>query len=163
VSTCVDLSAAVKLARSRTWSKDIPKAQKAADQRVLAADGFAVTRSDFWTYDAPRLAVAGATDTRTYTAPVAAGTGFVKVALSHPSGAVVELNGLEYTVTVRDAAGNLAWAAPCPGRGPLIAWPLCESGRAVIPTAEKRDAEGSELSLRVPAGDDRVFLQDASG
>jgi serine protease AprX len=103
----VDLNAAVKLARSRSWSKDIPKAQKAADQRVLAADGFAVTRSDFWTYDAPRLAIAGATDTRTYTAPVAAGTGFVKVALSHPSGAVVELNGMEYTVTVRDAGGKV--------------------------------------------------------
>jgi serine protease AprX len=103
----VDLNAAVKAVRARSWSKDIPRLQKAADQRVLAEDGFAVTRSDFWTYDAPRLAVAGATDTRTYTAPVAAGTGFVKVALSHPSGAVLELNGMEYTVTVRDAAGKV--------------------------------------------------------
>jgi len=44
--------------------------------------GFALTRSDFWTYDAPRLAVAGATDTRTYTAPVAAGTSSVLIDLS---------------------------------------------------------------------------------
>jgi serine protease AprX len=103
----VDLNAAVRLVRSKSWSKDIPRLQKTADQRVLAADGFGVTRSDLWTYDAPRLAVAGATDARTYTAPVPVGTGLVKVALSHPSGAVVGLNGMEYTVTVRDGAGKV--------------------------------------------------------
>jgi len=102
----VDLSAAVDLARSRQMAKDLAKAQSRADARVLASDGFRVTRSDFWTYDAPRVAVAGS-DSRTYAVAVPVGTTHVKVAISHPSGAVVGLNGpFEYTVTVRDAAGQ---------------------------------------------------------
>jgi serine protease AprX len=102
----VSLDEAVALVRGRNWSKDLPKAQSMADARVLA-DGFTVRRSDFWTYDAPRVAVAG-TDSRTFTAPVGLAVTHVKVAISHPSGAVLGLNGpFSYTVTVRDAAGNV--------------------------------------------------------
>jgi serine protease AprX len=102
----VSLDSAVALVRGKNWSKNLPKAQAAADARVLA-DGFTVSRSDFWTYDAPRVAVAG-TDSRTFTAPVGLGVSHVKVAISHPSGAVLGLNGpFSYTVTVRDAAGNV--------------------------------------------------------
>lgn len=103
----VDLEAAVALVRHNNWSKQIPVAQAQADKRVLDSDGYAVVRSDFWTYDAPRLAVAGATDSRTYSAPVGAGTTHLKVTLSHPSGAVVGENLMIYTVTVRDAAGRV--------------------------------------------------------
>jgi serine protease AprX len=100
----VDLNAAVTLVRSKTWAKDLPKAQSRADARVLAADGYAVSRSDLWQYDAPRATVAG-TDSRTYSVAVPIGTTDLKVTLSHPSLAVVGINGTSYTVTVRDAAG----------------------------------------------------------
>jgi serine protease AprX len=101
-----DLSAAVALVRSKTWAKDLPKAQTRADARVLAADGFGVTRTDLWTYDAPRGTVAG-TDSHTYSVAVPLGTTHVKVTLSHPSLAVVGINGTSYVVTVRDAAGQV--------------------------------------------------------
>jgi serine protease AprX len=101
-----DLNAAVGLVRSKTWSKDLARAQARADGRVLAADGFGVTRSDMWTYDAPRGTVAG-TDSHTYAVAVPIGTTHVKVTLSHPSLAVVGINGTSYVVTVRDAAGQV--------------------------------------------------------
>ena len=102
----VDLNAAVSLVRSKTSAKDLPKAQSRADSRVLAADGFAVTRSDLWQYAAPPATFAG-TDSHTYTAPVTLGTGYVKVTLSHPSLAVVGINGTSYDVTVKDASGRV--------------------------------------------------------
>jgi serine protease AprX len=102
----VDLNAAVNLVRSKTWSKDLARAAAKADARVLASDGFAVTRSDLWQYDAPRATVAG-TDHHTYAVAVPIGTTHLKVTLSHPSLAVVGINGTSYTVTVRDAAGQV--------------------------------------------------------
>jgi serine protease AprX len=103
----VDLNAAVNLVRSgRNWAKNIVKAQAAADARVLAADGFGVSRSDLWQYTAPPATFAG-TDTQTFSSPVALGTGYLKVTLSHPSLAVVGINGTSYTVTVKDAAGRV--------------------------------------------------------
>ena len=102
----VDLNAAVNLVRLKTWTKALPKAQAAADARVLAADGYAVSRSDMWQYAAPPATFAG-TDAHSYTAPVALGTGFLKVTLSHPSLAVVGINGTSYTVTVKDASGRV--------------------------------------------------------
>jgi serine protease AprX len=102
----VDLEAAVTLVQGRRWSKDLTKASSTADSRALAADGFRVDRSDFWTWDAPRVAVAG-TDSRSLSLPVVLGTTHVKVAISHPSLAAVCCNGMEYTVTVRDAAGQV--------------------------------------------------------
>jgi serine protease AprX len=103
----VDLGAAVSLVRSgNNWAKDLARAQSRADARVLAADGIAVQRSDFWTYDAPRVAVGGS-DHRTYATAVPIGVTRLKVTLSHPSGAVVGENLMNYTVTVRDAAGQL--------------------------------------------------------
>jgi serine protease AprX len=102
----VDLNAAVNLVRSKNWSKNLAKAVTAADARVLAADHYAVSRSDMWQYDAPRATVAG-TDAHTYTALVPLGTTDLKVTLSHPSLAVVGINGTSYKVTVRDAAGRV--------------------------------------------------------
>jgi len=103
----VDLNAAVNLVRARNWSSALKSSQAGADSRVLAADGFKVTRSDFWTYDAPRVALAGS-DSRTYAVAVPSATKYLKVTISHPSLAVVGINGpFEYTVTVRDAAGQV--------------------------------------------------------
>jgi serine protease AprX len=103
----VDLAAAINLVTGKNWSKNLPKAQAFADARVLAEDGYRAVRSDLWTYDAPRVAVAGVTDTRTFSATVGLGVTHLKVALSHPSLAVAQLNGMEYTVTVRDASGRV--------------------------------------------------------
>ena len=102
----VDLAAAVAAVKAKSWSKNLPKAQTAADARVLAADGFRAIRSDFWTYDAPRVAVAGVTDSRDVQTTIGLGVTHVKVALSHPSLAVAQANGMEYTVTVYDATGR---------------------------------------------------------
>jgi serine protease AprX len=102
----VDLEAAVALVTGKNWPTRLSRAQSQADARVRNADGFAVLRSDFWTYDAPRVALAGS-DQRTYATAVASNVTHLKVTLSHPSGAVIGENLMEYTVTVRDAAGQL--------------------------------------------------------
>ena len=102
----VDLAAAVELVRSPNFGKALAKAQARADARALAADGFRVLRSDLWTYDAPRMAVAGS-DRRTYAVEVPPGVSHLKITLSHPSLAVIGENGMEYQVLVRDAAGQL--------------------------------------------------------
>lgn len=102
----VDLEAAVALVTGKNWASRLGKAQSQADARVRNADGFAVLRSDFWTYDAPRVALAGS-DRRTHATAVASTTTHLKITLSHPSGAALGENLMEYTVTVRDAAGQL--------------------------------------------------------
>jgi serine protease AprX len=102
----VDLAAAVSLVRSRDPVKQIGKAQSAADQRVLGSIGYSVPRSDFWTWDAPRVAVAGS-DSRTFTADVPSTTTHLKMTLSHPSLAVVGSNAMIYTVKVIDATGQV--------------------------------------------------------
>jgi serine protease AprX len=73
---------------------------------VLAALGFKVVRSDFWTYDAPRAAVAGS-DSRSFQTVVGSKTKQLKVTLSHPSTTAVSGNNMSYTVTVTDAAGKV--------------------------------------------------------
>jgi serine protease AprX len=102
----VDLNAAVNLVRSKDPAKQITKAQTAADQRALASTPYVVPRSDFWTWDAPRAAVAGS-DSRTFTADVPSTTTHLKVTLSHPSLAVVGSNAMIYTVTVLDGTGQV--------------------------------------------------------
>jgi serine protease AprX len=102
----VDLAAAISAVKAKNWSKSLPKLQATADARVLAEDGFRAIKSDFWTYDAPRAAVAGVTDSRDFRAAVGLGVTHVKVALSHPSLAVAQMNGMEYTVTVYDSTGR---------------------------------------------------------
>lgn len=104
----VDLAAAIAAVNGKNWSKNLPKAQAAADARVLAEDGFRAVKSDFWTYDAPRLAVLGTTDQRSFSTNVGLGVTHLKVALSHPSLAVLaQSNGMIYTVTVKDASGHV--------------------------------------------------------
>jgi serine protease AprX len=103
----VDLQAAVAAVTGRNWSKNLPKAQAAADARVLAADGYKAVKSDFWTYDAPRASVLGVTDQRSYSTNVGLGVTHLKVALSHPSLSFAQANGMEYTVTVKDASGRV--------------------------------------------------------
>jgi serine protease AprX len=103
----VDLVAAVAAVTGKNWSKNLPKAQATADARVLAADGFKAVKSDFWTYDSPRAAVLGVTDQRSFSTNVGLGVTHLKVALSHPSLSFAQANGMEYTVTVKDASGRV--------------------------------------------------------
>jgi serine protease AprX len=102
----VDLAAAVDLVRGAGAGSRINTAQSAADTRVLGSTGYTVPRSDFWTWDAPRVAVAGS-DSRTFYADVPAKTTHLKVTLSHPSLAVVGSNAMIYSVTVIDGTGQV--------------------------------------------------------
>jgi serine protease AprX len=103
----VDLAAAVDLVRGSGYSSRIGSAQTAADRRVLASTPFKVNRSDFWTWDAPRLTVAGS-DSRSLTTYVPSYRTHLKVTLSHPSDAVLGRNDvMNYVVTVIDGAGQV--------------------------------------------------------
>jgi serine protease AprX len=103
----VDLAAAVNLVTSKlNWAHRLSQAQASADARVLGSIGYSVPRSDVWSYDAPRVS-AGGSDHRVYAAPVDSSVTHLKITLSHPSGAVAGENGMTYTVTVRDAAGQV--------------------------------------------------------
>jgi serine protease AprX len=149
----VDLAAAVNAVKAKNWSKALPKAQAAADARVLAEDGFKAVKSDFWTYDAPRLAVAGATDQRSFSTNVGLGVTHLKVALSHPSLAVAQANGFEYTVTVRDATGRVLGTtteAPILGAGTAyVLLDLRTFTPAAVPGALTFDVSG-ELAVSDP-------------
>jgi serine protease AprX len=101
----VDLAAAVALVRSGSWKTKLAAANTKANNRVLAADGFKVSRTELWTYAPPRATVAGTTDAHTYTVSVTSKTRYLKVTLSHPSTTVVLGNNMQYDVTVKDAAG----------------------------------------------------------
>ena len=112
----IDLAAAANLVRTPNYWQRIPSAQAQADKRVLN-DGFKVRQSDFWTYDAPRLTVAGLIDSRTYSVDVPAGVTDLKVTLSHPSLAAAGRNEMQYSVTVRDAAGTVLGTTTEASRG----------------------------------------------
>lgn len=102
----IDLDAAVSLVQRPDWADAIVKAQRAADRRVLRSIGHRVARTDMWTYDAPPAAFGGS-DSRVFETFVPRGTTHVKVTLAHPSLYAVQNNGMIYTVTVRDAAGEV--------------------------------------------------------
>ena len=65
-----NLDAAVDVVRGNSWGARARQGVGKADDRVLAADGFKVLRSDFWTYDAPRGRRSPATDARQYSVDV---------------------------------------------------------------------------------------------
>jgi serine protease AprX len=102
----VDLAKAVSLVRGSGWKDAIKSAQKKANKRVLAADGYQVNRSDFWTYPAPRATVLGS-DSHTFAVDVPKSIRFLKITLAHPSLSTVGGNFMSYDVTVRDAHGKL--------------------------------------------------------
>ena len=105
----VDLGKAVALVRKSSWkTRASPQRRQRADKRVLAADGYKVTRSDFWTYGAPRVAVAGG-PTRTPTRSSVPKHDAVPQgrAVASVAGSTVGVNVMEYDVTVKDAAGKV--------------------------------------------------------
>src|SRR6185437_3861963 len=88
----VNLDQAVKLVTAKNWRSALGAASAKADSRVLAADGYAVSRADLWQYPAPHATVAG-TDTQTFSTSVASTVRYLGVTLSHPSLGSVALNG----------------------------------------------------------------------
>ena len=118
----VDLAKAVALVRSSGWKDKLQTAASKADARVLAADGYRVVRADWWTYDAPRVALAGS-DSRSYQVNVPSTTRYLKATLVHPGLGVLCCNGMQYDVTVRDAAGNVvATGVEATTTGTTSAW-----------------------------------------
>ena len=103
----VDLAAAVDLVRNKTALKNIGSTQASKDSKVLAATGVRVPTSDFWTWEAPRAALFGTTDSRSFTTKVSSTTTKLKVTLAHPSLYAVCCNGMNYTVTVKDSKGTV--------------------------------------------------------
>lgn len=101
----VDLNNAVALVRSSSWKSKLASANSKANARVLASDGFKVSRSEFWTYAPPRATVAGTTDSHTYQVSVSSSTRYLKTTLSHPSTTVLIGNNMFYDLTIKDAAG----------------------------------------------------------
>jgi serine protease AprX len=102
----VDLNAAVRLATSKNWARAIAALQRRADRRVLRSVGYAVPRSDLWSFDAPRVTLFGS-DTRTFRIVVRKNITHLKVTLAHPSLYAVGQNGMVYSVTARDGAGHV--------------------------------------------------------
>jgi serine protease AprX len=101
----VNLPKAVALVQRRDFAPAIARAQKAAERRVLASLGHTVPRSDWWTFDAPRIAIEGS-DQREFHVTVPKGITHLKVTLSHPSLAAVGENGMEWQVEVLDSTGK---------------------------------------------------------
>ena len=102
----VNLDRAGRLVRSVHWRSRLAAASARADSRVRSADGYRVRRSDFWTYDAPRL-TAGGSDSHTYRVRVRRGVTALKISLAHPSLRSLVANLSSYTVTVRDPRGKV--------------------------------------------------------
>jgi serine protease AprX len=107
----IDLNAAVNLVRKQGAGKEIASAQASRDHEVLGSVGARVLTSDFWTWDPPRASLVGLTDSRTLTTNVPSTITHLKATISHPSLAVVGFNGMNYTVTVSDAAGKVLGTA----------------------------------------------------
>jgi len=101
----VDLAAAVDAVRDPAKLRNLERSQRARNAEVLAATGFRVLRSDFFTWDAPR-ATAG-TDVRTFEVPLDGQAGDLKVTVAYPSDTLIGVyeEAMQYTVRVTDAAG----------------------------------------------------------
>ncbi len=101
----VNLDRAVALVRGADWRDDLRAAKAAADRRLLAEDGWRVTRSDLWQEDAPPVSVGTSYDV-TRRVDVARGTDALKVTLVYPTPGTAA-NLAQYTATVRDARGTV--------------------------------------------------------
>ena len=94
----VNLDRAVSLVRGPGWSTDLRRASRRAEQRMLRADAWRVSRSDTWQYDAPP-ATLGGSDSASYTVRVARGVDRLKIVLVYPTPGTLT-NAASYTATV---------------------------------------------------------------
>ena len=103
-----NLDKAVALVRRSDWRTALAAAaSRQPTRRALASDGQKVLRSDFWTYDAPRV------DRRRLGHQDLHGPGRSRrreklfVSVAHPSAGTVGANLFSYTVTVTDPKGKV--------------------------------------------------------
>ena len=94
----VNLDRAVALVRGPGWATDLRRANRRAEQRMLRADGWRISRSDVWQYDAPP-ATLGGSDSASYTVNVARGVDRLKLVLVYPTPGTAG-NFASYTATV---------------------------------------------------------------
>lgn len=94
----VNLDKAVDLVRGSDWRDALRAAAKAADRRLMRADGWKVSRSDVWQYDAP-TATLGGSDSATYQVTVPRGVDRLKLVLVYPTPGLVA-NLAQYSATV---------------------------------------------------------------
>ncbi len=94
----VNLDRAVALVRGPGWYADLQQATRRAELRMLRADGWRVSRSDTWQYDAPP-ATLGGSDSASYTVAVERGVDRLKLVLVYPTPGTVT-NLASYTATV---------------------------------------------------------------
>ncbi|CAI9404970.1 S8 family serine peptidase [Nocardioides sp. T2.26MG-1] len=118
-----NLDRAVRLVRSDHWPRKLRAAARAADRRVLAADGTRVVRSDFFVHEAPPATVGGS-DSASYGVPVSARATSLAVSLAFPSGGTVGASLFSYTVRVLDPDGKVVGTTttdPVAGSGTALA------------------------------------------
>jgi serine protease AprX len=110
----VDLTAAVRAARSGPAIQQLEARQRERNQAVLAASGVQVLRNDFATWDAPVLSLG--TDVRSFTVAREPLATRMKVTVVFPSEATLgaDLGLTQYSVVVRDAAGRILVAGTQP-------------------------------------------------
>jgi serine protease AprX len=94
----VNLDKAVALVRGNGWRDDLRDASRAADRKMMRADGWKVSRSDVWQYDAPP-ATFGGSDSASYTVTVPRGVDRMKVVLVYPTPGTAA-NLAQYSATV---------------------------------------------------------------
>lgn len=94
----VNLDKAVALVRGEDWRTDLRVATRQAEKRMLRADGWEVSRSDVWQYDAPP-ATLGGSDSATYTVSVPKDVDRLKLVLVYPTPGTAA-NLASYTATV---------------------------------------------------------------
>lgn len=101
----VNLDRAVRLVTGAGWATRLADASRAADERVLAADGRRVVRSDLFSY-APLPVTAGGLDGATYAVTVGRGVDRLDLSLAFPSAGTAGVSGFVYTVTVTGPGGT---------------------------------------------------------
>jgi len=102
----VNLDKAVKLVRSKGFKSKLKKAQKKADKRLKAQDGYAVVRSDLWQEASPTVAAFGSYDV-THKVTVTKGVSALKIAVVYPTTGQAGVNLFDFSAVVKDASGKV--------------------------------------------------------
>jgi serine protease AprX len=100
----VNLDKAVALVRGDGWRDRLAAASRRADLRVLGADGWKVSRSDLFQYDAPPVTIGGS-DSASYKVKVPTATDKLHLVLVFPTTSQAT-NLLQYSATVTSPAGK---------------------------------------------------------
>ena len=95
----------------------------ARDRAVLGDRDYSVLKTDYWTYAAPYVSLAGLPETPVFTFEVTSSTKAIKALVSYPSLGYVGQNPFNYQLTLKDAAGKIvATTAPAADAGMSFAF-----------------------------------------